>query len=286
MYRDHIAIIGKNGSGKSSFLKLLIGELAVDKGKIKLAKNMNITYFSQNRDELDQNKTLCEIMCPNGGEYIKVANKNRHIYGYLKDFMFPNKIINHKVSSLSGGQQNRLILAKILANPGDLLILDEPTNDLDMDVIELLVDILNNYKGTLLIVSHDRDFLDKTTNKTLLFTANGNIESFMGSYSDYLKDGKVSKDDLADQKIEKHNSKARIKNQPKKLSYKLKYELENIPKEIKKLELAIKAQEKVLKQLELNNNYQDEYKDCAIKHAHNLAKLDKLETRFLELLEI
>jgi ATP-binding cassette subfamily F protein uup len=169
MKGDRIGILGKNGSGKTTFLKLLIGESKPDMGKIKLAKNLNISYFDQKREDLDLTTSLWENLCPGGGEYIDVGGKTRHVCGYLKDFLFDPKHAKDLVGTLSGGQRNRLMLAKVLANPGNCLILDEPTNDLDMDTLEMLEDILIKYDGTLFIVSHDRDFLDQTVTKILSF---------------------------------------------------------------------------------------------------------------------
>ena len=285
MSKDRFGIIGKNGSGKSSFLKLLIGELTADSGKIKLGKNVTISYFSQNRNELDQNKTLLEIMCPNGGEYIEVAGKTRHICGYLKDFMFAPQLIYNKVKTLSGGQQNRLILAKILAKPGSFLILDEPTNDLDMETLELLEDILANYNGTLFIVSHDRDFLDNTVNKIIAFSGNGVVETYIGSYSDYIKVAKKQLDES--QIIKQHNkNKQPVMAKKTKLSYHLKYELEQIPKKINKLEQLIKSQQEQLEKLQIEQIYDEEYNNLTIDLAKNQFELDNLETRWLELSEL
>ncbi len=185
--KDRIGILGKNGSGKTTFLKLILKEILPDKGSIKILKNMEFSYFDQKRSDLNPNDTLMEVMCPGGGDYVDVMGKQRHVYGYLKDFLFEPKKVIERVSQLSGGQKNRLMLAKILANPKSCLILDEPTNDLDMDTLDMLEEILLNYKGTLLVVSHDRDFLDQTVTKILAFEGNGIIEQNVGGYSDYLK---------------------------------------------------------------------------------------------------
>ncbi len=159
---DRVGILGKNGSGKSTFLKLLIAELEQDSGYIKRAKNVMVSYFDQNRADLDPETTLWDTLCPTGGDYVVLGEgekaKHVHVCGYLKKFMFDPKAAKHKVGTLSGGQQNRLLLAKILSQPGNLLILDEPTNDLDMDTLDMLQDIIADYAGTLVIVSHDRDF--------------------------------------------------------------------------------------------------------------------------------
>jgi len=193
---DRIGILGGNGSGKTTFLKLLLKEEIPDKGTIKNFKNIEFSYFDQKRSDLFLKETIKKNMCPSGGDYINVMGKDRHVYGYLKEFQFDPKILNDYVSTLSGGQKNRLMLAKILANPKSCLILDEPTNDLDMDTLDLLEEILINYKGTLIIVSHDRDFLDQTVTRILAFQGDGKVIDCIGGYSDYLKLKKNSFDIL------------------------------------------------------------------------------------------
>lgn len=191
MKGDRLGILGKNGSGKSSFLKLLTEEIIQDSGHIKRSKTLNISYFDQNRSELNPEKTLWETLCPNGGQDVYVGgDENRkpiHVCGYLKKFLFDPAIARDKVGTLSGGQQNRLLLAKILASPGNLLILDEPTNDLDMDTLDMLQEMLSNYPGTLIVVSHDRDFLDRTVTEILAFEGDSVVENIFGGYSDYVR---------------------------------------------------------------------------------------------------
>ncbi|MFA4994000.1 MAG: ABC-F family ATP-binding cassette domain-containing protein [Bdellovibrionales bacterium] len=183
---DRIGVIGKNGSGKTSFLRMLVGELKPSMGKVKVAKDLQFSYFDQKRKDLVPHHTMQRVLCPNGSDYVDVMGKTRHVCGYLKDFLFDPKMVHHPVSALSGGQKNRLMLAKIMANPQSLLILDEPTNDLDMDTLDRLEDMLAAYKGTLLVVSHDRDFLDQTVTKVLAFEGDGKIEAVIGGYQDYL----------------------------------------------------------------------------------------------------
>jgi len=284
--KDRIGILGKNGSGKSTFLKLLVKDLEPDAGKIKLGHNITISYFDQNRSALDPKKSLWETMCPNGGDYIEVGSKTRHVCGYLKDFMFDPKMAHSLVGTLSGGQQNRLMLAKVLANPGSFLILDEPTNDLDMDTLELLEDILANYNGTLFVVSHDRDFLDRTVNKVLAFEGEGDIQGYIGGYSDYLvESGGAPKPKINKPKQSKESPKQEVKKK-QKLSYKLQFELDNLPKQIKKLETKIANQKTKLEQPDLYAQNPEEFSKLTIDLAHNQHELDKLETRWLELSEL
>ena len=289
---DRIGIIGKNGSGKTTFLKLILNQLSPDKGSIKLNKNMEFSYFDQNRSDLKPNDTLKDVMAPNGGDYVEVRGKMRHIYGYLKDFMFDSTVILESVSTLSGGQKNRLKLAKILANPKSCLILDEPTNDLDMETLDMLGEILTNYQGTLLLVSHDRDFLDQIVTKILSFEGDGIIEESIGGYSDYVisklsnnnqntknKDEKY-KNNILKQKIKFEESE--IKN---KLTFKLDFELKNLPLKIKKTEEQINLFNKKLS----DPNFYKKDTDSFIEMTENLElakeNLEYYETRWLELEE-
>ncbi len=185
---EKIGIIGKNGTGKSTFLKMLVGQCEPDTGTVKLARDLEFSYFDQQRSAIKPRATIQEILCETGSEYVNLPNgKTRHICSYLKDFMFDPQDTKTLAGTLSGGQQNRLLLAKTLANPGNFLILDEPTNDLDMDSLDMLEDYLAEYKGTLLVVSHDRDFLDNVVTSILGFEGDGVIISHLGGYSDYIE---------------------------------------------------------------------------------------------------
>ena len=160
---EKIGVIGPNGIGKSTFIKILIKDIEPEAGKVKHGTNLEITYFDQYRSELNPTHSLKQTLCPTGGDQVFLKDQAMHVAGYLKKFMFDPKILGDKVSTLSGGEANRLLLAKALINPGNFLILDEPTNDLDMDSLEMLLEILADYTGTLIIVSHDRDFLERST---------------------------------------------------------------------------------------------------------------------------
>ena len=283
---DRIGILGGNGSGKTTFLKLLLKEEIPDKGTIKNFKNIEFSYFDQKRSDLFLKETIKKNMCPSGGDYINVMGKDRHVYGYLKEFQFDPKILNDYVSTLSGGQKNRLMLAKILANPKSCLILDEPTNDLDMDTLDLLEEILINYKGTLIIVSHDRDFLDQTVTRILAFQGDGKVIDCIGGYSDYLKLKKNSfknknliKNDL--NKVKKNNQ-SKISNN-NKLTYKLEHELSIIPSEIEKLETIISQMNNILSDADLYTKNIDKFLESSKTLEMSKKKLDELETRWLEL---
>ena len=286
---DRIGIIGKNGSGKTTFLKLMLKELDADKGSIKINKNMEFSYFDQNRIVMDPKDSLKDIILPNGGDYIEVRGKMRHVYGYLKDFMFDPKIILESVSTLSGGQKNRLKLAKVLANPKSCLILDEPTNDLDMETLDMLKEILILYKGTLLLVSHDRDFLDQTVTKILAFEGEGNIEESIGGYSDYLKKKNLINNSNKKNKLNKSDNDLQ-KDQPeqkksKKLSFKLEFELKNLPEKIQLLEQKIKFLNQKLADPEFYTNDADNFIKTTEILASSKAELDHLEIRWVELEE-
>ena len=283
---DRIGILGGNGSGKTTFLKLLLKEEIPDKGTIKNFKNIEFSYFDQKRSDLFLKETIKKNMCPSGGDYINVMGKDRHVYGYLKEFQFDPKILNDYVSTLSGGQKNRLMLAKILANPKSCLILDEPTNDLDMDTLDLLEEILINYKGTLIIVSHDRDFLDQTVTRILAFQGDGNVIDCIGGYSDYLK---LKKNSFKNKNLIKHDlnkvkkdSQSKISNN-KKLTYKLEHELSIIPSEIEKLETIISQMNNILSDADLYTKNIDKFLESSKTLEMSKKKLDELETRWLEL---
>ena len=289
---DRIGIIGPNGTGKTTFLRLILNELKADKGSIKISKNIEFSYFDQNRSDLKPKDTLKDVMVPNGGDYIEVRGKMRHVYGYLKDFMFDPSIILERVSSLSGGQKNRLKLAKVLANPKSCLILDEPTNDLDMETLDMLGEILISYKGTLLLVSHDRDFLDQTVTKILSFEGNGVVEETIGGYSDYLsfKNSKLTQN--SKNKNEEKNNKFKViaksgenKNN-KKLTYKLEFELNSLPPKIKSLEDDINDFNQKLSDPNLYLNEPDIFFEITKKLEKSKEDLEYFENRWLELEEI
>ena len=280
---DRIGLLGKNGTGKSTFLKTLIGELKEISGSIKLKKNLEFSYFDQLRNDLNSNKSLKEILVPNGGDYLSVQGKERHVCSYLKDFQFDPKRVNDTILSLSGGQQNRLLLSKVLANPKTGLILDEPTNDLDLETMDLLTEMLSSYKGTLLIVSHDRDFLDQTVNKILSFDGDGKISMFLGGYSDYLNH--QSDKLLINKNSKKKDSSIKIKKIDK-LSFKFKFELENIPQEIKIMQEDISSLKNELKDTNLYISNTNRFEEVTEKLGTLEKDLENKENRWLELLEM
>ena len=240
LQKDKIAIVGYNGSGKSTMLKLMLGRLEPNNGIIKRG-DVKIGYFDQHREMLDDEKTLIETFCPDGGDIIDVQGKNMHVYGYLKSFLFPQEFLDKKIGFLSGGEKNRVALALLLSKKVDCLILDEPTNDLDIQTINILEEKLISFAGAIIFVSHDRYFIDKIASKLFIFKGNGVVEESYQSYTEYLSIEKEL-NDLTKLEIEFKSSKPKEKQrvkQNKKLSYKEQKDLEELPLQIETLEIKI-----------------------------------------------
>ena len=288
--KDRIGLLGSNGSGKSTFLKILLNELHLKSGTLKLRKELEFSYFDQLRNDLKDNLPIKKILVPSGGDYLKTQGKERHVCSYLKDFHFDPSKANDPVGSLSGGMKNRLLLSKVLSNPKSGLILDEPTNDLDIDTLDLVESILSSYNGTLVVVSHNRDFLDKLVNKILFFKGNGEVVLFNGGYHDFLnnKDLLINDSDESlkiDYKAEKYkkNSSKVIK---KKLTFKLQYELNNLPKQIDLLKEQIDHFEKILEAPDLYKKDYDLFITSSEKLGSLQLELETKEQRWLELMEL
>jgi ATP-binding cassette subfamily F protein uup len=181
-----VGIIGPNGAGKTTLLRLLTGTLAPDAGRVRLGHGVEIAYFDQRRAALDDETSLQRVLCPDGGDQVIVNGRPRHVASYLRDFLFGDGQVASPVKSLSGGERARLLLAKLFAQPSNLAVLDEPTNDLDMDTLDLLQETLSDYPGTVLLVSHDRDFLDRVATSTIALEGDGGVQEYAGGYSDYL----------------------------------------------------------------------------------------------------
>ncbi|MBI3452695.1 MAG: ATP-binding cassette domain-containing protein [Rhodospirillales bacterium] len=240
---DRIGIIGPNGAGKTTLIRLMTGELAPDSGRLRLAKTVHPAYFDQRRAVLDPAKTLWQTLCPEGGDRVMVRGRSRHVVAYLRDFLFDEKQAKSLVGGLSGGERNRLMLARTLAQPSNLLILDEPTNDLDIDTLDLLQEVLDEYEGTLLIVSHDRDFLDRLVNGLMAMSGDGRVREYAGGFSDYLRDtsegGAFGAGIPGRPAAARPKSPARAEGAEKparaRMSYKETRELESLPGEIARL---------------------------------------------------
>ena len=282
---DRIGLLGNNGTGKSTFLKALLGQIPYTHGTIKLKRNMHFSYFDQMRNDLNFDLSLKKVLVPSGGDYLKVQGKERHVCSYLKDFLFDPSRATDSIQTLSGGQQNRLLLSKVLANPQTGLILDEPTNDLDLETMDLLTEMLTNYKGTLLIVSHDRDFLDQTVNKILHFDGNGNISIFMGGYSDFLNHQEDKNIDKSGG-FKKVKEKKLIEKTKSKLSFKYQYELEQLPNEIDNFQKKILEINNELKDTNLYLNNYDKFTTITKELLMLKDQLYQKEERWLKLLEL
>jgi ATP-binding cassette subfamily F protein uup len=243
MRGDRIGLIGNNGVGKTTLLRLLLGELQPQTGTLKHGTNLEIGYFDQLRETLDLDKSVAYNV-GEGREYIKLNGKDRHVVGYLRGFLFSPKRAMTPVKALSGGERNRVILAKLFTRPANLLILDEPTNDLDVETLEVLEDRLAEYNGTLIVVSHDREFLDNVVTSTIVFEDDGNIREYVGGYTDWLRQGhELAITDSPFEVAERKRQVAarRKQNKSTKLSYKHQRELDQLPTEIEALENSIKA---------------------------------------------
>lgn len=254
MRGDRIALIGANGCGKSTLLKLMLDQLQPDSGKLHCGTKLEVAYFDQYREALDPEKTVIDNLA-DGKQEVTVGGRERHALSYLQDFLFSPKRARQPVKALSGGEKNRLLLARLFLRPNNLLILDEPTNDLDIETLELLEELLANYQGTLLLVSHDRQFVDNTVMTSWIFEGEGQIEEFVGGYHDAQRQRanvQAARDAMAPTVKEKAEPVAATTQKveqvakPKKLSYKLQRELEQLPETLEKLENEItELQEKV-----------------------------------------
>jgi ATP-binding cassette subfamily F protein uup len=236
MRGDKVGIIGPNGCGKTTLLRILLGELTPQQGKVRLGVNMKIAYFDQLRAQLDEEKTLRENVA-DGNDTVGIDGSSRHVMGYLQDFLFSPGQIMAPVSTLSGGERNRLLLAKLFALPSNVLVLDEPTNDLDAETLELLEDRLLEYNGTMLMVSHDREFLNNVVTSTIVFEGEGRLQEYVGGYDDWLRQRKepVEPSTSATTK-ESRQKKAKLPKEKQKLSFKENRELDALPQIIEALE--------------------------------------------------
>jgi ATP-binding cassette subfamily F protein uup len=240
---DKLGLIGPNGAGKTTLIKLILGEIEPDSGRIKRGTRQEVAYFDQFRNQLDDDKTLIETIAP-GSDYVEIGGQRKHIIGYLEEFLFPADRARAKVSSLSGGERNRLLLARLFARPANILVLDEPTNDLDIDTLELLEQLLQDYAGTVILVSHDRAFLDNVATQSIAFAGDGKLLELPGGYSDWLgwRDRVAAEAAAAEKQVTKQTTAkpaaATSVAKPRKsgLSYKEQKELEALPQQIAALE--------------------------------------------------
>jgi ATP-binding cassette subfamily F protein uup len=267
---EKIGIIGGNGTGKSTFIKLLLDELQPNSGSIRRSKTIQLAYFDQMREHLDPNITAMDFVS-GGRERIDIGGKSKHIIGYLRQFLFTGKQAMAPIRMFSGGEKNRLMLAKILSQPANLLVLDEPTNDLDVETLELLEEMLVDYSGTLILISHDRTFLNNVVGSTIVMDGDGVINQYAGGYDDYL----IQKQDKLDKQKDKPKVKTtkKLTANTKKLSYKQQQTLKDLPKKIEKIEIKIGQIQLQLSDLEFFQ--QEKSQDALITLARLEADLER-----------
>lgn len=232
---DRVGIIGPNGSGKTTLIRVLLGELPVSGGKTRLGTNIAIVYFDQLRAQFDEEKSIRDNIA-DGNDTVFINGAPRHVVGYLQDFLFPPDQIPAPVKSLSGGERNRLLLAKLFATPSNVLVLDEPTNDLDAETLELLEDRLLGYKGTILLVSHDRTFLNNVVTSTIVLEGEGRLAEYVGGYDDWLRQRTETKETSGKPPRESKAKKEKTSGEKRKLSFKETQELAGLPKRIEQME--------------------------------------------------
>ena len=279
MRGDRIGLIGANGSGKTTLLKMMLGELRSDAGEVRRGANVQIAYYDQQREQLDPDRTVWETVA-DGHDTVTLNGGTQHVHGYLRDFLFPPERAQSPVKALSGGERNRLLLARLFARAFNVLVMDEPTNDLDIETLELLEERLVNWRGTLLLVSHDRAFIDHVVTSTLVFEGDGRVQEYVGGYEDWLRQRRHAEPDRARKAVAATNEDAAASGardssrNARKPSYKEQLELDQLPSRIEALE----AEQQ---QLQSDVTSDDFYKRPAPEIHEVLARLEELETLLL-----
>ena len=274
MRGDRVGLIGANGSGKTTLLKLLIGELDPDDGEVRRGANVQIAYYDQQREQLDPERTVWETVA-DGLETVTINGATQHVFGYLRDFLFPPERAQSPVRALSGGERNRLLLARLFARPFNVLVMDEPTNDLDIETLELLEERLATWPGTLLLVSHDRAFIDHVVTSTLVFEGDGHVQEYIGGYEDWLRQRRSVVSGSSRTPVVSGFSRTRSVTSPRKPSYKEQLELEQLPARIEALEV----EQRQLQAAVSDANF---YKKPAGEIHETLGRLEELETLLLD----
>ncbi|MCF6157653.1 MAG: ATP-binding cassette domain-containing protein [wastewater metagenome] len=277
MRGDKIGIIGPNGSGKTTLLRLLLGELTPQQGTVRHGTRLNITYFDQLRAQLKEDKSVFDNV-GDGNDFITFNGKPRHIMGYLQDFLFSPDRVRVPVHALSGGERNRLLLARLFTRPSNVLVMDEPTNDLDLETLELLEELLLDYKGTLLLVSHDRTFLNNVVTSTFVFEGEGKVNEYIGGYDDWQRQSEEKKKILVEKVPSKTKPVYKQQERPRKLSFKEQRELETLPQRIETLE----AEQQQLYQIMGDPAFYQKGKDEIV---HIKARVSSLESELAEAYE-
>ena len=276
---DKVGLIGPNGSGKTTLLRLILGELEPDAGRVRLGTKVTVAYFDQFRAVLDEEATLADTISP-GSDFVELDGGRKHIISYLGDFLFPPERSRAPVKSLSGGERNRLLLARLFARPANVLVLDEPTNDLDIETLELLESLLQEYTGTLFLVSHDRAFLDNVVTQSIAYEGAGRWKEYAGGYSDWKRASAAKPEPSSPKDAPPARKRAPTTEKPAKLGYKEARELEELPALIDAIE---RDQKELARQVADPATYQDrtiDVKALNARHAANEAELERLLTRW------
>ncbi|RBO79864.1 ATP-binding cassette domain-containing protein [Marinomonas aquiplantarum] len=294
---DRIGLIGPNGCGKSTFLKILLGDLEPSSGTVRQGTKLNVAYFDQLREQLNPEQTVAENV-GEGKETIEINGQNKHVIGYLGDFLFPPERARTPVKALSGGERNRVLLAKLFTKPANLLVMDEPTNDLDVETLELLEELLMNYDGTLLLVSHDRAFLDNVVTSVIAFEGEGVVREYVGGYQDWIRQGGKFPAESTSQTTESKpkakadtsttevNKPAPASKAKSKLSYKLQREFDGMPDAIAKLEAELEAFQQITGAADFYSGDAQKVQDTLAKMAEKEQELETTMERWLELEEM
>jgi ATP-binding cassette subfamily F protein uup len=286
---DRIGLVGPNGAGKTTLLKLLTGEIAPDSGTVTLAKTLSGIVIDQQRKLMEPGRSVRDVLT-HGGDWIDVRGHKRHIKGYLKEFLFDPALADAPIGSLSGGERSRLLLAREFARAANLLVLDEPTNDLDLETLDLLQEVIADYEGTVLIVSHDRDFLDRTVTITLGLDGSGKIDVVAGGYEDWVRKRYQNHQPRPPAKASAQaNSAAAAESRPapgNKLTYKDQRDYDRLPSEIERLESEVAADEAALSDPDLYTRDPDHFASLTERIARNRAEIEAAELRWLEVAEM
>jgi ATP-binding cassette subfamily F protein uup len=283
---NRVALVGPNGAGKTTLIKLITGQLEPDSGKVKLGTNLDIVTLDQNRGSLRPDDMLADVITGGRGNSVTINGEVKHVMTYMKDFLFRPEQARTPVSVLSGGERARLILARELARPSNVLILDEPTNDLDLETLDLLQEMLSDYPGTVIVVSHDRDFLDRVASSVLMHEGDGKWVEYAGGYTDMVAQ---RGNGVALKKVEKAAEKLSSKEKPaadqtkRKLTFKDKHALETLPAKIDALEVELKKLEIVLADVGLFERDLKGFEKASMRHAAAAQDLLTAEEQWLEL---
>jgi ATP-binding cassette subfamily F protein uup len=287
---DRLGIVGPNGAGKTTLVNLLTGSIGPDNGSVRLGVNIEMATLDQHRESLDPTSTLAEALTGGRGDHVMVGGKPKHVVSYMKDFLFAQEQMRTPLEVLSGGERGRLMLARALAKPSNLLVLDEPTNDLDLETLDVLEEMLGDYEGTVLLISHDRDFLDRVVTSVIVPEGNGKWIEYAGGYSDMLvqRGADLKRADVkaqpAEEKKETKAAAATLAPAPKRrLSFNEKHALETLPKTIEKLHAEIARQQKLLDDPTLYRKDRKKFDDASAGIATAQAELAAAEDRWLEL---